>query len=129
MFFESHHESDHKIIFLIAPPRSNSTIFLRMMLARGDMQVLMEPGHYAYYKSLPELPVLPELTLNLHNKKIDNFHDLITYIENLSQVKNAFIKEMCVAAKEYLTPNSSFLSNKNAYFFFLLRNPKNTIIS
>src|SRR5437868_4849815 len=38
----------NKIVYLVAPPRSLSTAFVRMMQARGDFSVFNEPSIYAY---------------------------------------------------------------------------------
>lgn len=42
----------HKIIYLISPPRSLSTLFLRMMHNRGDFLVMNEPAQYASVKNV-----------------------------------------------------------------------------
>ncbi len=123
MFFQTSQKLTNKIIFLISTSRSNSTIFLRMMHNRGDMDVFMEPGFCMRFMG-PEFRIVDN-----NNNKINNFDDLISYVEDLSTTRNVFIKELSIAAKDYLTPDSSLLSNNNVYFFFLLRDPKNSLIS
>ena len=39
---------NHKIIYLISPPRSLSVALLRAMYERGDFQVISEPSHCVY---------------------------------------------------------------------------------
>jgi len=39
---------EHKIIYMVAAPRTLSTLFLRMMMNRGDVVAFNEPSQWAH---------------------------------------------------------------------------------
>ncbi len=106
---EAPNNLEHKIVYLIAPPRSLSTAFLRMMQNRGDFEVIHEPSLSQY-----------------GNLAITQFNDMLL---KKIQLTNVFIKEISCWGSNKLLKNKSLIKQKNVYFLFLMRNPHHAIIS
>ncbi len=116
----------HKIIYLICPPRSCSTAFLRHMEARKDFEIINEPSWYAYnllffsYEDLkpsikPGFPVTyPEVRQSILEK---------------AKTKNVFVKEISLSVEPFLMEDIALLKNPDVYFVFLLRDPHAALIS
>ena len=116
--------SKHKMIFLIAPPRSLSTAFLRMMQARGDFQIFNEPAtawfnqtHYpnsaAFYESLEP----------------GGYKAIKETLFKALEKGAVFVKEMSFAFEALITEEPDILNYPNLHFAFILRNPHHCIIS
>lgn len=115
----------HKIIYFISPPRSLSVAFMRMIQERGDFAIFHEPSLNPFYKSLPSTPLGVGFTDNCAATTTK----VVKRAFKQARTKNVFIKEMSFAADLLLTENGKFLTNKNVYFVFLVRNPHHSIIS
>jgi hypothetical protein len=107
---------DNKIVFLISPPRNCSTIFLRMMQARGDFQVMHEPS-------------LALDNLELKKPGVDFFGLIKEKIFNKAQTSNVFVKEISQWVKDSFLNDQDLVARKNVYFVFLVRNPHHATIS
>ena len=117
--------ADHKIIYLISPPRSLSVAFLRMMDARGDFDVLNEPSQKAH-----QMIWNPEFAKHNFLKTAPNtFDDVKNIIFERQTKSNVFVKEMSFAVQNFLMNAEEFVRNPNIYFVFLVRNPHPSIIS
>lgn len=119
-----YNSAKNKIIFLVAPPRSLSTAFLRMMEARQDFKIMNEPT-CCVYNSI-HYP---------HSKSIYSKQSLTTYNEVKNKILNeakehpVFIKEMSFSFEELIEAEPDLMKDPNIYFVFLLRNPHHCIIS
>lgn len=114
-----------KIIYMISPPRSLSTVFTRMIQARGDFKIFHEPSQYAY--DLIYYPEFAEASF-----KIDGFTSFAEVKENIfetSKERPVFVKEISFAVEEFLINDSEFIQNENVHFVFLMRDPHHTAIS
>ncbi len=108
-----------KIIYLISTPRSCSTIFTRMIHARGDYMIMNEPGVGTYHNIFA--PMLAVLGFNENTPT--NFSTIQKMIlEKASLGHNVFVKDMGFAAWHYLD-DQNFLDQQNCTIIFLIRNP------
>lgn len=113
----------HKIIFLIATPRSLSTAFSRMMMQRKDFKLFNEPALSIYNcKHYPGSHVIYQSEHTDYEALARNLLLEVNY-------QNVFIKEMSYAFEDFILKNLSLLKLKNIHFIFLLRNPHHTVIS
>lgn len=116
--------TQNKIMFLIAPPRSLSTAFLRMMGERNDVTVMNEPNCCVYNRN--HYP---------HSRHMYSEDALTTYQEAKNKIfalahdKHVFVKEMSFSFEEFITAKPDLMTNPNVYFTFLLRDPHPCIIS
>ena len=111
---QARNDNRAKVIYLISTPRSCSTAFLRMMHARGDFEIFIEPGIKLYR--------------NFDNKTLRDTEEAI-FKKSANYQKNVFVKEMIVPASKYLLPESNFLNQQNYSIVFLIRNPHHALIS
>jgi hypothetical protein len=118
---EKSHEP-HQLIVLISTPRSLSSVFYRMMEARGDCAALSEPGVDAYtLLYTPQFadeicdPTSPK-TFEATEKKI---------VDMLNHHQLVFMKEMGYAASKYLlnTPALRDVILNKAHCVFLISTP------
>lgn len=117
--------ADNKIVYLIAPPRSLSTVFLHMMSMRPDFEVLNEPSQHFYIKKHR-----PETAAFIFKDNLPNSEDeLKNLIMQKSLKKHLFIKDVSWYMENSIATDLDFVKNKNVYFIFLIRNPHHTIIS
>lgn len=114
----------NKLIFLVAPPRSLSTAFLRMMQARGDFKICNEPATALYNQS--HYPHSANFYIRQEEQSYRSIREQLT-----SQLEkgNVFVKEMSFAFDEFIRSEPSLLEQSNIHFAFLLRNPHHCIIS
>ena len=114
-------EEPHKIVFLISPPRSLSTGFLRMMEARGDFTVYHEPTLPLYHR-------LNHLTFSHDWFREGTFQSFEEIKQSIYQEdKHVFVKEMSFLLRAFI--DEELVRHPEVYFIFLLRNPHHTIIS
>lgn len=123
-FFEP--SSENKIIVLISLPRSNSTVFCRMVQNTDQMTIIHEPGIFAYHKSLDTPQFESALTKQLQETHLDSYGKVASHIIDLSKRQPVFVKDMAFAAVNYAP---LLLAHKNVSFFFLTRHPGNLILS
>ena len=119
LFLTTELSAHNKIVFLISPPRSLSTAFLRMIQARGDFQVMQEPfttaSRTAQDQKSPEVLRSFELVKNEILKKAETSH--------------VFVKEISQWVKDCFLNDKDFLKRDNVYFIFLARNPHHATLS
>ena len=123
----AHSYCDNKIIYLIAPPRTCSTVFLRAMEARDDdMTVFNEPSQYALLaKHKPSaLAETFEIT-----PSFESYEKVKQTLLEASKEADVFVKDPCCAAYESLYEDDAFLLNENVHFCFLIRHPHPSLIS
>lgn len=114
----------NKIIFLIGPPRSLSTAFLRMMGGHDDIKIINEPACGVFNKI--HYP---------HSQGIYTEHALNSYYEVNKKIQSAakdnpiFIKEMSFSFEDFIQYEPDLIKNPNVFFTFLLRDPHHCIIS
>lgn len=117
-------QQTHKKIFLIGPPRSLSTAFLRMMSERGDFTIINEPACCVFNKHH-----YPHSQMIYKSDAATNYHEARATIEKAAQNNPIFIKEMSFAFEEFIDAEPDLLSDPNNYFVFLVRDPHPGIIS
>mgnify|MGYP003386356607 CR=1 FL=1 len=122
---------DNKVVYLISPPRSLSTAFLRSIQARNDFHVINEPGTYAYFNTHSE--VVKKRLFGDEIPQLDTYDKIEENVFQMSKYKNVFVKEISFSMEEYLkfhsNTNSNWIKQKNLHFIFLLRNPYDTALS
>lgn len=115
---------DNKIIFLIAPPRSLSTAFLRMMEQRHDLQIINEPASCVYYQQY-----FPNAEATYHKDVLKSYEAVHETIASSAKESSLFIKEMGFAFAELISAKPDLISAPNISHVFLLRNPHHCLIS
>lgn len=116
---------NHKIIFLISPPRSLSVAFLRMIETRKDFAIFHEP----FIRPFDEI-YYADLTKEWFAEKKSKTADCIKQeIIQASENENVFVKEMSFSLKPFLLGDKEFVSSPDIFFVFLVRNPHHTVIS
>jgi hypothetical protein len=113
--------SEHKIVYLISPPRSLSTAFLRMMEARGDFTIINEPSIKPFNKN--------KNYIDFYDHAPTNFDDIKEKIFTASETSNVFIKEISRPLLYFLKNDKDLSCKENIYFVVLVRNPHHSIIS
>ena len=117
--------ANNKIVYLISPPRSLSTVFLRMMQQRGDFFIFNEPSQSAFVAHYN-----PKLISSLYKPNVpQSFLTVKEEIFKAAQHFNVFVKEMSFAIKNFLGQDIELMRHPDIYFIFLVRNPHHVIIS
>ena len=113
--------SEKNIIILWAHPRSCSTAFFRMMVARGDFICFHEPLCTLYDKKI--------VSIELNGKKFNftSIYPLLKFIENTAKEKPVFIKETTDHFYENVLTNTDFINRTQ--HAFLIRNLSSSILS
>jgi len=120
----------HKIIYLISPPRSMSTMFLRMMENRGDFLVRNEPFTFAFWNKLTQyIPEGMDLYKYFRTDSPVTYQAVQQKITESLKNQNVFVKEMAFSFDDASMVDESLITNPNAYFIFMVRNPHAMIIS
>jgi len=115
----------NKIIYLVAPPRTLSTVFLRAMHARGDMAIYNEPCEYCFLAchKPDELEIYSDTLPFKTNKAIK--HELYRAQKN----QYVFAKDTPYAVYECFYEDDAFLADPTVEFFFLVRTPHDSLVS
>jgi hypothetical protein len=108
----------HPVIVLWAPPRSLSTAFLRVMAARGDLEVLHEPMCDLAAGERHELPT---------GEFLDSMTELCAHIDARRTVRPVFVKETC--EYDYRPNLMGTKLVREATHAFMLREPAKVINS
>lgn len=106
------------IVALWSAPRSMSTAFFRMMLERGDFQVVHEPFSY-----LAEFG-----SVDVHGVRVTSQTDLIARLRELSADGPVFFKDTTDERYPAVLADHDFLA-RDAVHAFLIRDPRETIAS
>jgi len=113
---------EHKLLVMWAPPRSLSTAFLRVMKARGDLEILHEPlcdivacGTHEHRRADGGREILSSVA------------ELFEYVSSLRTHRAVFIKETCEFDYEAHLLGSAYM--QQARHIFLLRDPARAINS
>lgn len=120
-------QAEHPIVILISPPRSCSTAFLRMMHARGDFVCLHEHMTVVYGLSHHY-----DIVKDWYRKEMNipqSYADITKTITTAAEKSPVFAKEMTIPVDEFLQQQPDFLTKKNVFFIFLVRNPHHSIVS
>ena len=96
----------YPIIALWAHPRARSTVFERVMMERGDLQVLHEPFSYVYYVHEAQTTLEQEYVDPNHPKTYPNIRD---YICSLAETSPVLFKDMCIHCFDHLCADDAFL--------------------
>lgn len=118
-------QAQNKIIYLIAHPRSFSTIFMRTFESREDTSIYCEPStppHCIQNNITPKGFVRPAHIFQ-------TFKEVKKTIFTSLETKHVLVKAMSFMDYEFLIKDKDFISNPNIYFFFLIRNPHHSTIS
>lgn len=112
--------SDNLIVYLISPPRSLSTAFLRCIEARGDFSIFHEPSLGLSYKGF-EKQERPPHALSYESLK----NALLSAAEN----SHVFVKEVAFSLTTQFLNDFEWMQKSNVYFFFLIRDPHAALLS
>lgn len=112
------------MIALWTHPRSISTAFERVMMERGDMNILHEPFSYLYYVHKDASAIDQQYVDPDHPT---DYKGIRTHIEKEAADKDVFFKDMCAHGYEYLKNDDDFLKKLNNTF--LIRDPAKAIAS
>ena len=130
IFLMTYLSAEKKIVFLISPPRSLSTAFLRMMDSRGDFNTFNEPSIYIYIKYLAEKDKKYENGKSWYYDNAPRSHQEVQkQILESAKTENTFIKEMGFSIINYHCNNMEMMKKENVYFVFLIRNIHHTFLS
>ena len=108
-------QTKHKIVYLISPPRSLSTVFLRMMGNRTDFEVLNEPGQYYYCKTKKDPKVVAYIFKDTMPDSIESLKNLILEKAKTSHV---FIKDIAWYMEDSIINDLDFIQRDNVFFLF-----------
>ncbi len=112
------------IIALWTHPRSISTAFERVMIERGDLNILHEPFSYLYYVHKSEATIDQQYVDPDHPT---DYAGITRRIEQAAADKPAFFKDMCAHCYDELSADDRFLERlRNT---FLIRDPAKAIAS
>ncbi len=114
----------NKIIALWTHPRSLSTAFCMLTKQRSNLEVIIEPFKYMYYKDyyLKDDEVLKEY----EDKKVFiTYEDVIESLYRLSKKQDVLFKDMAYFVDDKLSSKEL----KNYINIFLIRDPKKSIPS
>lgn len=114
----------HSIVALWTHPRSISTAFERVMMERGDFNVLHEPFSYLYYVHKQGSAITQEYTASNHPA---TYPEIKAYILAAAESAPVFFKDMCAHCYEDLINDDEFLSK--LVNTFLIREPGKAIPS
>jgi adenylylsulfate kinase len=106
------------LIVMWAPPRSLSTAFVRVMAARGDLEVLHEPMCNLAAGAVHELP---------SGKSLRSMAELQAHVDALRTVAPVFIKETC--EYDHCATLDGTAIVRDAVHAFMLREPAKVINS
>ncbi len=109
LFFNNQVSALNKIVVLISPARSLSTVFLRMVESRGDFEVMLEP--------------------TLQAKTEGEKNEIASIVLKKAESSNIFIKEPSGGSNCFLRKNIDFIKRENVFVIFLARNPHHALIS
>lgn len=114
----------NNIIFLVAPPRSLSTTFLRVMAYYDAIKLMNEPAcgvfnkmHYPYSQHMYAPNALA------------TYQEVSDAILLAAEHQTVFVKEMSFSFEEFMRERLDFIKNPKVFFVFLLRDPHPCIIS
>lgn len=120
-----HLYSLNKIVYMVSPPRSLSTVFTSMMHHRGDFAIMHEPSQYAFTKEV--YPTFAKT--HFKPNALQSFDEVKRVILEKSCDQNLFVKEMSFAVAKFHLNDHTLMKMPNLQFVFLVRNPHHTIIS
>ncbi len=116
---------ENPIIYLVSPPRSLSTVFLRMMDHRGDCAIFNEPTVCPYdrihYKEFTEswfVEGVPETYVEVKEK-----------LYEAQKNSPVFVKEVTFSFLDFLIDQPEVVKNPTVHFVFLVRHPHATAVS
>ncbi len=114
----------NKIVALWVHPRSLSTVMERVMIERGDFNVIHEPFAYVYYVhdkkgEVPHMKIDPD-----HPQ---TYPDTKKWILDAADEKPVCFKDMAYYVPEYLVEDDAFL--KRMVNTFMIRDVEKTILS
>jgi len=119
-------EEEHKIIYLIASPRSLSSAFLRSMEARQDCALFHEPSLFIYNKETFK-GRLPKGMF--YKDTIGDFEELKRAIFEEAAHTHVFIKDIACTCRGFINSSEDLLKDPRVYFIFLVRDPHSILIS
>ena len=114
----------HPIIALWTHPRSISTAFERVMMERGDFNILHEPFSYLYYVHQEGATINQQYVDPDHPT---DFAGIKTHIEQAATDGPVFFKDMCSHCYDELRGDDRFL--RRLANTFLIRDPAKAIAS
>lgn len=113
-----------KIIALWTHPRSISTAFERVMMERGDFNILHEPFSYLYYVKGTDATISQQYVDPNHPTE---YRDICEHIVTAATGSGVFFKDMCAHCDNHLIEDDAFLSGITNTF--LIRDPAKAIAS
>jgi hypothetical protein len=112
------------ILALWTHPRSISTAFERVMMERGDFNVLHEPFSYLYYVHEGGASIDQQYVDTDHPTDYNGIKD---HILKASDHGSVFFKDMCAHCYDRVVEDKAFL--ERVTHTFLIRNPEKAIAS
>jgi hypothetical protein len=116
-----------QIIFLVSPPRSLSTAFLRMMEARQDFILFNEPFvPFFFHTHFTNMTAFKKQFKEDTPTTIESIH---AAIGTAASSHHVFVKEISFALYDALRTDDTFIHDTNVKFVFLVRSPHHATIS
>lgn len=114
----------YPIIYIISVPRSRSTILFRALQAQNKFEAFHEPSQ-AVFNSKDDKS---SCSLKFVKNAFTSYEEVRETVLNASKIKPVLVKEVSFACINCLD-DMSYLSNHNIYFYILLRDPVETVLS
>lgn len=114
----------HSVVALWTHPRSISTAFERVMMERGDFNILHEPFSYLYYVQKEGAAIDQEYTDPDHPT---TYPEIKAHILSAAESSPVFFKDMCAHCYEDLIRDDEIISR--LVNTFLIRDPDKAIPS
>jgi hypothetical protein len=114
----------HRILALWAHPRSLSTALERVVIERGDFEVMHEPFSVVYY--IHERRSLAAHA-NFSPDETADYGEVRDRISNTAHLRPVCFKDMCYHCHDHLIDDEAFL--KRITNAFLIRDPRQAIAS
>lgn len=114
----------HTILALWTHPRSRSTAFERVMMARSDMTVLHEPFSYVYYVHEGQAAIVQEYVDPTHPT---TYEGIRAHIVTSGEQAPVFVKDMALHCWSHLRDDQAFV--RRLTHTFLIREPASAIAS
>ena len=115
---------ENKLVFLIAGPRSMSTLFLRMMTSRGDFVTYNEPATPRFVRKH-----LPQFDIAFKEGMVWDDATLFQKLDTKRAHSHVFVKELCNRLAGLFELHPELLQDPNVHIVFLIRDPLKSVQS
>lgn len=117
--------SGNKVVYMLAPPRSLSTVFMKMIGNRSDFTVYMSPTAPLFLRK-----VNYEGTKDwFQENAFKSFDEVKESVFESAKNCHVFVKDLSYMAYDYVMEDKDLQANPRFYYIFLVRDPHHSSIS